>query len=74
MEITQDSRACGRMTPTPEQLRQALINTHQKPRNHAAAIYAAIRNEKTACGGGLLNVLAGHHNKDKGACYGRRQV
>ena len=33
------------MSPTPEQIRQALQNTLQQPRNQAPVIYQSIKNE-----------------------------
>jgi len=33
------------MIPTPEQIRQALVNTQQQPRNYAPVIYQAHKNE-----------------------------
>jgi hypothetical protein len=35
------------MTPTPEQIRQALVNTQQQPRNHAPVIIQAIKNDES---------------------------
>ena len=34
------------MIPTPEQIRQALVNTQQQPRNYAPVIYPAIKNDE----------------------------
>ena len=35
------------MTPSPEQIYQAVRNTTQRPRNHAPLIHAAGRNSQT---------------------------
>jgi hypothetical protein len=54
---------------TPQQIRQALINTRRKPRNHAPAIYRAIQNDETpgvdsAEGFFVSNEVREHGQKD----------
>ena len=48
--------------PTPSQINQAMQNHRQPPRTHGAMLRDALahvrqsRNEKTACGGGSLDI------------------
>jgi hypothetical protein len=55
------------MTPTPEQVIQALSST-QRPRNQSAVIFQAINNDKTGSRPVVYCPVAGLQNRRD--CYG----